>query len=106
MGTVYLIRQVDQEGKELYKIGITKNPIETRLKCLRTGNPCKLDLQGFYTSENYKKIESFLHRLYQSNRLEGEWFQLTNSQVLAFQTECENFDKTITMLLSMNPFYN
>jgi hypothetical protein len=106
MGIVYLIRQLDQEGKELYKIGVTKNPIEVRIKCLQTGNPCKLDLQGFYTSENYKKIESFLHRLYQSNRLEGEWFKLTSQQVMSFQKECETFDTTISMLLSINPFYN
>lgn len=105
MGIVYIIRQVDSEGSELYKIGITKNAVETRLKCLQTGSPHKLSLQGYYKSPNYKKIEKWLHRSYNAQKLIGEWFDLTPQQVLNFQDDCTSIDRTITMLLEMNPFY-
>lgn len=106
MSVVYLIRQVDQNGEELYKIGVTKNSIETRLNCLRTGNPHKLDLQGSYKSINYNKIERWLHRQYASQKMNGEWFNLTPQQVLSFTDDCIAIDKTVSMLLEYNPFYN
>jgi len=36
MGYVYLLLQVDAEGLETYKIGITKNDPELRVKQLQT----------------------------------------------------------------------
>lgn len=106
MSVVYLIRQVDQNGEELYKIGVTKNSIETRLKCLQTGSPHQLDLLGYYKSPNYKKIEKWLHRSYNAQKLVGEWFNLTPQQVLSFTDDCISIDKTVSMLLEYNPFYN
>jgi hypothetical protein len=106
MGSVYLIRQTDLNGEELYKIGITKNPAETRLKCLQTGSPHQLDLLGVYKSPNYKKVEGWLHRAYNAQKLVGEWFELTPQQVINFQEECKTIDRTVSMLLEMNPFYS
>lgn len=106
MGIVYLLVQIDGDGKELYKIGITKNSIETRLNCLKTGNPNTLRVLGSYKSGNYKKIESWLHRAYFNQRLNGEWFSLTSQQVLSFEDECKSIDQTVSMLLETNPFYN
>jgi hypothetical protein len=106
MGSVYLIRQTDLDGNELYKIGITKRRIETRLSCLQTGNPHKLDLQGFYKSEFYNKIEKWMHRKYTSKRLEGEWFDLTNKDVVNFHEDCKKIEATIKTLIAYNPFFN
>lgn len=106
MGIVYLILQIDGEGKELYKIGVTKNPIEVRLRCIQTGSPHKLTLQGSYQSPNYRRIESWLHRVYNSQKVKGEWFALTPQQVLSFEADCIEIEKTISMLLEFNPFFN
>lgn len=106
MGIIYLILQIDGEGKELYKIGVTKNAIEVRLKCLQTGNPNTLRVLGSYKSTNYNKIEKWLHRQHASKKLSGEWFNLTPRQVLSFEEDCKNIDQTVTMLLEHNPFYN
>ncbi len=106
MGTVYLIRQTDLDGNELYKIGITKNDIEVRLRCLRTGSPHKLSVEGLYKSEFYTKIEKWLHRMYASKNLEGEWFQLNSKDVINFHTECKKIEATIKTLIAYNPFFN
>lgn len=106
MEVVYLIRQTGLNGEELYKIGVTKNPIEVRLRYLSTGNPHKLDLQGSYQSPNYRRIESWLHRVYSSQKVKGEWFDLTPQQVLSFEADCIEIEKTISMLLEFNPFFN
>lgn len=36
MGYVYLLLETDKNGDERYKIGITKNPVEKRIKQLQT----------------------------------------------------------------------
>lgn len=105
-GSVYLIRQTDLDGNELFKIGITKNDIEVRLSCLQTGSPHKLDLQGLYKSEFYNKIEKWMHRKYTSKRLEGEWFDLTNKDVVNFHEDCKKIEATIKTLIAYNPFFN
>jgi hypothetical protein len=86
MGYVYLILQVNIEGTETYKIGITKNPPEKRLKQLQTGNSDKLTLLKYYKSENYLKVERTMHRLYASRKTESknEWFALEDEHILSF----------------------
>ena len=108
MGHVYLIAEVDDRGDEVFKIGITKNNPHLRVKTLQTGNPNKLSLLGSYQSDNFRKIENWLHRLYASCRTEAknEWFRLSVSQVKDFKNECQEIDTTIEALKEFNPFYN
>jgi len=106
MGIVYLLVQIDGEGKELYKVGVTKNPIEVRIKCLQTGNPNTIRVLGSYKSINYNKIEKWLHRSYFNQRISGEWFKLTPQQVMSFEEDCKSIDQTVSMLLETNPFFN
>ena len=65
MGYVYLLLQIDFDGNESYKIGITKNDPKKRVKQLQTGNPNKISLHRKYDSKNYLKVERWLHRKYQ-----------------------------------------
>ena len=80
MGYVYLILQVNIEGDETYKIGITKNDPNKRVKQLSTGNSDKIQLLNHYESENYLKVEKWMHRKYGSNKTESknEWLQSKN----------------------------
>ena len=106
-GYVYLICEVDSYGGEKYKIGETKNDPEKRLKTLKTGNPNEIFVLLKYYSENYKKIERWLHKKYfaQKTISKNEFFYLSNEQVISFLEDCKEIDKTITFLKETNHFY-
>jgi hypothetical protein len=105
-GYVYLIIEGDQYGEEKYKIGITKNSPDNRLKKLRTGNSNELDVLKVYRSRNYKKIERILHRKYSSQKTlsKNEFFYLTNDQVIGFIDSCKEAERIVEALKD-NPFY-
>lgn len=105
-GYVYLIIEGDQNGEEKYKIGITKNDPQERLKKLKTGNSNQLDVLKVYKSCNYKKIEKFLHRKFSNQRTlsNNEFFYLSDHQVLNFIKTCEEVEKIIKSLKN-NPFF-
>ena len=106
MGYVYLILSVDINGNEYYKIGVTKNTPEKRLKQLSTGNQSKLQLINSYESENYLKIEKWLHRKYpQKTEAENEWRSLDDSDIMSFLDECKKIDETVKLLKDNNHFY-
>ena len=107
MGYVYLILEVNEQGEENHKIGISKNKPEKRLKQLKTGNPNRIDILKFYESENYKHIEKWLHsKFYNKKTLaENEWFKLSNEDVLNFIETCKKIDESVSYLLKENPFY-
>lgn len=106
-GYVYLLLQVDKQGNELFKIGISKNDPNLRLKQLQTGNPNKIDVLRCYESINYKKVEQWLHAAYsrQKTLAANEWFSLTNEQVLNFLADCKKADENISFLLEHNHFF-
>jgi DNA mismatch repair ATPase MutS len=103
MGYVYLLNSWDDET---YKIGVSKyEDISKRIKQLQTGNPSEIILLQKYKSENYRKIETMLHRHFGTQHKRGEWFKLEDEQVLNFACKCEELDNMITMLLKENPYY-
>jgi hypothetical protein len=101
-GNLYLL---NAWGTNKYKIGVTKNNVEKRIKQLQTGCPDEIILINQYKSDVYRKIESWLHRKFKSKKVEGEWFILDDSDVINFITECVNAEKTIKLLLNENPFF-
>lgn len=77
-GYIYII---GQESSNLYKIGWTTNADPTvRLKALQTGSAMKLVLCGHFSAPS-QKTEFVLHEMFNSNRMQGEWFCLTEEQV-------------------------
>jgi|TARA_Y100000385_G_scaffold47083_2_gene43701 hypothetical protein len=105
-GVVYLITDWSSVP-EKYKIGITKNSPNDRLKSLQTGSSGELVLLKTYESYNYRKIESALHRGYKPYSTDGgkEWFELPNEVALNFINECKQIDDNIKFLMeSDNPF--
>ena len=106
MGYVYLICEVNQHGEEAYKVGISKNPPEKRLKQLQTGNPNQISILKYYESKQYKKVEQWLHGRYSLKRTlaKNEWFNLTNEDVSGFINECKKAEATFD-LLKDNPFF-
>lgn len=105
-GYVYLIVEGDHNGEEKYKIGVTKNDPDQRLRKLRTGNSNQLGILRLYRSKNYKKIERILHRKFNAQKTlaENEFFYLTDDQVLGFIKYCEEAEAIIESLKD-NPFF-
>lgn len=79
---VYLLKALDT-----YKIGVTKN-VEQRIKQLQTGNDTQIILVDKFLSEFPFKLESVLHRKYDINNVNGEWYYLSNEDVKNFQNDC------------------
>jgi hypothetical protein len=105
-GYVYLFLEVDIQGNEAYKIGITKNNPEKRIKQLQTGNSNKLSVLKSYQSPNYLKVEQWLHRKYSIKTEAGNEFRhLTDEEVMSFLDDCKKADETITFMKANNPFY-
>jgi len=92
-GYVYLIVEWGSEP-ERYKIGISKNDPQLRLKTHQTSNPHELVLLRKYNSEYYTRIESVMKRDYFKYLLEGgtEWFQLPPEIASNFINECKRIE--------------
>lgn len=107
MGYIYLILEVDKNGDEAHKIGISKNPPIFRLKNLQTGNSNKLSILNVYESKNYKKVEAMLHARYNYKQTltKNEFFKLNDEEVIGFIQTCKKLDETIEFLLKNNPFF-
>ena len=107
MGFVYLILEIDKNGAERHKIGITKNNPEKRVNQLKTGNSNIIRLLQTYESPNYKKVEQWLHTRFSNVKTEAnnEWFNLTDDDVIGFQATCKMIEDTIKLLLKDNSFF-
>lgn len=58
------------------KIGVTDNDVNTRIKKLQTGNPNKITLLTSIACKHPYTIESFLHSLFVTKHIHGEWYDI------------------------------
>lgn len=101
MGYVYLIRNLENNT---YKIGVTKNDPQKRVKQLQTGCSSNLDLlYSFETTYPYR-LEKMLHTKFMLHKVEGEWYKLPQENVTSFLNICNNLQNTLNLLLN-NPFF-
>lgn len=103
MGTVYLLGDSRKEG--VYKIGVTMGKVENRIKKLQTGNSGEIYLVSFYQTDYPFVMEKMLHTKYFSNRALGEWFELSDEDVISFLDNCEKIQENINVLKE-NYFFN
>lgn len=101
MGYVYLICDPAQDA---YKIGVTRNINQRRIKALQTGNACELHMITYVECEYPFRLESMLHAKYKSKKAHGEWFYLTTEDVIHFKETCE-FEINIINLMKDNIFF-
>ena len=85
---VYMI--MNDEG--FYKIGFTTRTTNKRIKELLTGSSSGMIIIHEYESNNARQIESSLHNLYKSYKIQGEWFSLSNEIVSQFLSKCKVID--------------
>lgn len=62
---------VSESGR--VKIGYTTTSLKTRLSAIQNGNPEKIEMKAVIYGGTYS-TESRLHRMFQVDRLTGEWF--------------------------------
>lgn len=108
MGYVYLLLEIDRGNNESYKIGVSRRDPIKRVKELQTGNPNTISVARMYQSDNYLKVEKWLHKKYGYLKTEAnnEWRMLEDDHVFSFIDDCEKADDLITFLQKNNQFYN
>lgn len=82
--SIYLL-----QSNGLYKIGISNKP-EKRLKQFRTGNP---NIQMVCYSQKVffaQWLEKHLHKLFSSENVDGEWFELKEESILTLKKLLSN----------------
>ena len=92
---IYLIRN----GEGHYKIGYTERNISKRLNELQTATATELQVICTFETKLASKIERILHRLYNSKRMKGEWFDLGINDVTGFKESCEKIEKNLLFLV-------
>lgn len=97
MGWVYLISELSNGGR--FKIGITKNPVNKRMKQLQTGNSNEIFVVNEYNTKNYKEVERYLHRKYNPDKAMGEWFELSHNDVVNFIKTAKHYDDLINSFI-------
>lgn len=102
MGYVYLI--CDQE-KDSYKIGVTRNITQNRLKKLQTGNSTELHICYIYETPYPFRLETMLHNKFANNKELNEWFKLDANIVCKFKDICDQQMSIINMMKN-NPFFS
>lgn len=101
MGYVYLIYDT---GNNLYKIGVTRNNDNKRIKSLQAGNPTELRIIHLYECEYPFRLETMLHNRYKNNNVLNEWFDMKDSDVIDFKNICDKLNNQIHILKD-NPFF-
>lgn len=77
---VYFIRA--ENG--LVKVGRSSN-VENRLRGLLTGSPIILTLTHVIETDRHKEVEYALHQRFAAQRRRGEWFELSEDDIVAAQ---------------------
>ena len=104
MVNVYLISS-ESNGSKVYKIGRTKRPVESRLAEFKTGNSSVLEVVDVFNSKWGSKIEAHLHRHYRIKRIGGEWFDLSENDILDFNRLCQQVHDNLNIIEENNTYY-
>lgn len=81
---VYLLK-----CNEFYKIG-RSNSILNRIDSMRTGNPYEIELLFFARTDKDLEVEKMLHNKFEAKRVRGEWFKLSNEDLIEFENILSN----------------
>lgn len=63
-----------------YKIGWSVDP-DKRIKHFDTQMPVEVSMVHSFPTDNVRAAETFLHYLFQDKRINGEWFDLSESEI-------------------------
>ena len=83
---VYILKT----GKNLFKIGKTRD-LQRRLSSYHTHLPILFRVVRQYPAANMSELEESLHIVFQHRRVKGEWFQLTNDDLVICDNIARNY---------------
>jgi len=83
---IYIIKT-----NEFYKIGITNN-IKRRIKEIEALNPFKIELILYKKLLYSKTVEAFLHAEFRDKNIKGEWFNLSELDLMFIKSKLEQFN--------------
>ena len=86
VGYVYIVKCGDFN---LYKVGVSKSKPKQRLSSLQSGCPFPLYMIELHYCNYYSLLESEIHKRYKKYNKMGEWFELTDAQLLCLKSEIE-----------------
>lgn len=95
---------INLDGGNKYKIGRTKN-LKSRLNSFRTGSPGDISLIYFILTRHNKELERFLHNEFKMNRVNREWFEFNNNELIKLKEISSNLNID-TFLIDMTLIYN
>lgn len=101
MAYVYLLGDAGQDNT--FKIGMTRGPIEKRIRQLQTGNGEEIYLVNYHETEIPFFVERLLHTKLFPKQKKNEWFNLDLEDVVKFKNYCNDIEK-IAESLKDNPF--
>lgn len=87
-GFIYLIKC---EGTHYYKIGITTNRPETRLRILQTSLPFDLKMVISCEKDFVSEVEKRLHVTFKEHHIRGEWFLFSPALIMKV-IKCSRID--------------
>lgn len=88
MDLIYLLK--DSLG--YYKIGFTKNSIETRIKQLQTGNSGNFEIIFTFKTKHNRKLETSLHNMFKYKHVNREFYELNLEDEEKFKKLCESLE--------------
>ncbi len=81
------------DGTGFYKIGVSKD-VTARIKNLQTANATKFKLVLTIESVGAANLEKFFHCFFNDKRVEGEWFKLTEEDLLKVGKVLPSYEKS------------
>jgi len=78
-GHVYFIG--DRSHEDMFKIGYTTTPVNSRLSSLQTGNPNELYVYANVSCDNPRTFEQYLHDCFSEKHIRGEWYSVTSEEI-------------------------
>lgn len=107
-GFVYIVTHDSLKWRAAHpviKIGCAVD-IKKRIADLNTASPINLILVASIQSENALKLESYLHKAFGRNRLNGEWFTLDNQMIKALRNQYLVEDRFDELFACMNASFD
>lgn len=101
-GFVYLMHAT---GTDLYKIGLSANPIK-RLYKLNGESPYEIKILHTIFVDSMLIAEGYFHRIFGAKRIKNEWFRLDSYDVSVFcKCNGKNEDELILEVAVKQGFY-
>lgn len=79
----------------LYKIGVTKLPLSSRIRGMQTGNPYRIKEYTSLRSKAAGLVESYLHNLLTVKSFTGEWYRFSDEELQKTVEKAKQYNQKV-----------